>query len=162
MRRNTYIIRFALIALFTALYFVLSKYSINISNLLRISFTGVVIIYAATCFGFSDAIIIVLLGEFLNQLFSEYGLSVTTPLWIIPPLLRVIPISVTRLIYKRNEKQILGEKKVINFLIYYGVSLLGSLLTTAGNTLVIYLDAKIMNYPDNLTLAIIGIRFLMI
>ena len=161
MRRNNYIIRFALIALFVSLYFVLSRFlSIDINNLFKLSFTGVIIIYVSAFFNFYDAFIIVLLGELLSQAFSQYGLTITTPLWLIPPLLRIIPIGITRLIYKKKGTMLLSEKTFVNFLFFYLASLLGALLTTAGNTLVIYLDAKIFNYPDNLTLAIIGMRFL--
>lgn len=159
MRRNYKIIRLSTTAILIALYFLFSKFSININNLIKISFTGVVLIYAGTSLSFYDSLFIVFSGELLNQVFSEYGISITTPIWMIPPILRLLPISITRLIYKSREKNILDDKKVINFVIFYLVNLFGSLLNSGANSLAIYLDGLILNYPTNLTVSLIFIRF---
>lgn len=160
MRRNQVLISLTIVSVFSALYFVLSKFSIPITNNFKISFVGVVAFYSSISFPFPCAISIGIVGEFLNQLFSEYGLSPTTILWMIPPLFRIIPVFLGYYLFKKHNIDLILSKKPINYVYFFLICLLGNLLITSANSLVLYLDGIIMNYPSNLTLSIIGIRFL--
>jgi ECF transporter S component (folate family) len=54
---------------------------------ITISLSGLPILLGAVMFGPADGTIIGLLGGFISQLLGPYGVSVTTPLWILPPAL---------------------------------------------------------------------------
>lgn len=159
MRRNQVLINLAVVALFSALYFVLSKFSITITNNFKISFVSVIIIYASISFPIYVSMPIALVGEFLNQLFSEYGLTITTPLWMIPPLLRIFPIFIGYKLFRRKNIDLIASQEPLCYVFFFIICLIGNGLTTAGNSLVIYLDGLIMNYPTGLTMSVIGIRF---
>jgi ECF transporter S component (folate family) len=54
---------------------------------MTISLSGLPILLGAVMFGPMDGAVIGLLGGFISQLLGPYGVSVTTPLWILPPAL---------------------------------------------------------------------------
>ena len=146
MRRNQYVIRLAISSLFVALYFVLSYFAtIKIGNI-RLSFTGIIVIYASLLLYFKDTVFILVTGEFLLQLSSEYGLTPTTILWMLPPVLKGIIISTAIIILKKHNFTLIGPKPK-NYIVYFIICIFANLVTTAGNTGVIYLDAYIFNYP---------------
>ena len=77
--------RLATDALCAALYVVLSNLAgLNLGNM-KLSLDGLAILLGALLFGPVDGLIIGLLGNFVSQLTGPYGLSVTTPLWMLPP-----------------------------------------------------------------------------
>ena len=161
MRRNRVIINLAVVALFSALYFVFSRFlSISISMQFKISFVGVIVIYASIAFPLYTSLSIGIVGEFLCQLFSEYGLSPTTILWMLPPLFRIIPIWLGYNLFRKKDIDLIESKKIVNYIFYFLICIFANLLLTGVNSLVLYLDGLIMNYPSGLTLSIILIRFL--
>ncbi len=130
-----------------AIYIVLSTLTVKITPNLQISFTALAIIMATVLYGFTDSILIAVLGAFIAQLRSPYGLMITTPIWMIPPILRAVVFGLFYELYLR--KQIHLEDKRILFIVY---SIVAGLVTTFANTLAIYLDAKIIGYPVSLAL----------
>ena len=130
-----------------AIYIVLSTLTVRITPNLQITFTGIAIILASVLYGFPDALLIALLGSFIGQLRGPYGLSVTTPIWMIPPLLRAICFGLIYEIYLKKEIKL--EDKRILFIVY---AVIAGLLTTLANTGAIYLDALIFQYPVSLAL----------
>ena len=67
-----------------ALYVVLSSFlSLNLGPI-KLSISGLPVILAALLFGPADGLTVGLLGGFLGQLTGPYGVSVTTPLWMLP------------------------------------------------------------------------------
>ena len=131
-----------------AMYIVLSVITVKITPNLQITFTGLAIIMAIVLYGWTDGILIALLGSFVSQLRSAYGLTITTPIWMIPPILRAVVFGLFYHIYLK--KGVLLQDKRVLFFVYATIA---GLTTTLANTGAIYLDAYIFEYP--VTLAII-------
>ena len=125
-----------------AIYIVLSVLTVKVTPNLQITFTGLAIIMAVVLYGFSDAVIIALLGSFIGQLRGAYGLTITTPIWMIPPLLRAVTFGlVYELFLKKGIR--LEDKKGL-FILF---AIVAGLMTTIANTGAIFLDAYIIGYP---------------
>ncbi|MFA6829916.1 MAG: ECF transporter S component [Bacilli bacterium] len=139
MRRNKIIIRLALDSILSALYFILAFLTVSFGNI-HLTFASLVIVFAATAIGLPDSIGIALLGEFLIQVLS-YGITITTPLWILPPVIRALTIALFSYFYKRKKDNIQNHLPV-----YFFALIFASILTTLGNTLVMFLDAYIFQY----------------
>ncbi len=76
--------RIALNAMLIAMYFLLSNYlALNLGPI-RLTLDVLPIIVGACLFGPLDGLIIGLIGNFLFQLLGPYGISATTPLWMLP------------------------------------------------------------------------------
>lgn len=135
--------RLTLYGMLTALYVVLSYVSIPLPGINgKIAFAALPIIFAATSFGLVDALIIATFGSFLMQIL-QYGIQITTPLWLIPPILRALVIGIVAEIYfHKNDK--LSNHKVI----YALTSLVAGLVVTGANTAAIYLDGVILGYDS--------------
>ena len=84
---------------------------------------------------------IAFIGAFISQLRSKYGLTVTTPLWMIPPMLRGVVIGIFSLAYSRKG-QYLEDHPVISSV----AIIVAAITVTAANTLVMFLDAVIIGY----------------
>jgi riboflavin transporter len=155
--KHSIVYRMSLDAMFVALYFVLAKITLSFGNV-HITFASLPILVSALLFGVGDTIVIAALGEFLIQVFS-YGLSITLPLWLIPPVLRALIFGVVAAIYRRK-----GEGLDHHVIAYYLTALGAALVVTAANTGVLYLDAFIIGYPVSVvwleTLVRIGVGLL--
>ena len=125
-----------------AMYIVLSVLTVRITPNLQITFTGIAIIMAVVLHGLPDAIMIATIGSFIGQLRGVYGLSITTPIWMIPPILRAVVFGVIYEIYLKKDIKL--EDKKLLFIIYATVA---GLVTTLANTGAIFLDAAIFEYP---------------
>lgn len=76
--------RIALNAMLIAMYFLLSNYfALNLGPI-RLTLDMLPIIVGACLFGPLDGLLIGLIGNFLFQLLGPYGISATTPLWMLP------------------------------------------------------------------------------
>lgn len=138
-----------------AIYIVLSVITVKITPNLQVTFTGIAIIMAIVLYGWTDGILIALLGSFISQLRSAYGLTITTPIWMIPPILRAVVFGLFYHIYLK--KGILLQDKKILFFVYATIA---GLVTTIANTGAIYLDAYIFQYPVALALVESIFRFI--
>ncbi len=125
-----------------AIYIVLSTLTVKLTPNLQITFTGVAIIMASVLYGLPDALLVALLGSFVAQLRSAYGLTITTPIWMIPPLLRALVFGLAYDLFLK--KGIRLEEKRILFVVFVIAS---GLVTTLANTGAIFLDAYIFEYP---------------
>lgn len=138
-----------------AIYIVLSVITVKITPNLQITFTGIAIIMAIVLYGWTDGILIALLGSFVSQLRSAYGLTITTSIWMIPPILRAVVFGLFYHIYLK--KGILLQDKKILFFVYMAIA---GLVTTIANTGAIYLDAYIFQYPVALAMVESIFRFI--
>lgn len=152
MKTNRLIYSLALDAMFIVLYFVLAKITVSFGNI-RITLASLPIVVSALIFSLGNTLFISALGEFLIQVFS-YGFSPTLPLWLIAPLLRGLIISIVAMIYKRHSKNL--DSLIIP---YYLTTVFASIIVTACNTLVLYLDALIIGYPVSIVFIETLIRF---
>lgn len=140
--------RLVLDALMIALYVVLGFVSINL-GFIKLTFASFAIIVGALLYGWKDGLIIGMLGEFLMQLMT-YGITVTTPLWVLPAMARGLIIG----LYAQSRQFSLSYKQTAI------IVLISSLVVTTINSVVIWLDGVIYHYAVQLTVGIIGIRYL--
>lgn len=137
-----------------AIYIVLATLTVRITPNLQITFTGIAIIMTAVLYGFPDAILVALLGSFVGQLRSAYGLTITTPIWMIPPILRAVVFGLAYEIFLK--KGIKLEDKKLLFILF---AIAAGLVTTLANTGAIFLDAKIFEYPVSMAIIESVFRF---
>lgn len=121
-------------AVCAAMYFALALISLPLGAM-TISVKSLAVIVGALLFGPLDGLIIGVLGEFLYQLLS-YGLSVTTPLWILPSGLLGLVVG------------LYGMRKAFRpTALQAGIaSLLGLLINTTVTTGVMWVDCQIYGY----------------
>ena len=143
MRHNR-IMRLCSDSMMAALYVILAYFSFRIGNL-TFSLASLPVLLIALLYSPSDAILVALVGEFLNQTL-KYGLGPTTVLWMIPGALRALVVSLVQMIYRHK-----GKYLEEHLLMYYVTMLFASLLLTTASTGVIYLDAYLYNYPAEYT-----------
>ncbi|MDO5000953.1 MAG: folate family ECF transporter S component [Eubacteriales bacterium] len=126
--------RLAMDAMLVAMYVVLSMVSIKLPNM-KITLDSLPILVAAALLGPIDGMAVGLLGSFINQMLT-YGLTVTTPLWILPAGVRGVMVG---LCAKRHGFD-MGVKETET------VTILSALVVTALNTGVMYVDSVIFGY----------------
>lgn len=136
--KNKPIQRMALVAIFAALYVILCYVDIQAGRF-KITLAALVIYFVSFSFSFTDALSCSILGVFIDQLI--YGLTPTTWLWMLPPLIRPLIISPIKCLLERKGI-ILDEKRILSVLLV----IITSLLTTCANTGALYLDSIIMKY----------------
>lgn len=139
--------RIATDAMLSAMFVCLSFVSIRVGNSMKLTVDSLPILVAALLLGPLDGLAVGLVGSFLNQMLT-YGLSVTTVLWILPAGLRGLVVG----LYAKKHGFSLTQKQII--LITTGTAL----LVTAFNTLIMYLDSKIIGYPFAATLPTVLLR----
>ncbi len=104
-------------------------------NSIKITFESFPILLGALLFGPLDGLAVGFVGTLLYQLL-RYGVSVTTPLWILPYMLAGL---VTGFCAKRRGFSLTTGQTV-------GIVVAAEVLVTALNTLVMYIDAKLYGY----------------
>ena len=102
---------------------------------LSLDFESVPILIAAMLFGGLDGAAIGAVGTLIYQLL-RYGITVTTPLWILPYVLCGLVVGV----YARRHDFQLSQWQVIFIVV------LAELMVTGINTLALIVDAKIYGY----------------
>ena len=127
--------RLAFNGILAALTVILGFISIRIGNVMKISLEDLPVIFAALLFGPADGAAVAFTGIFLYQLLS-YGITITTPLWILPFVIVAVIVGYFALKanYNNSDRQILA------------LFLFAELLIWLLNTGAVYADAKIYGY----------------
>lgn len=133
--------RICRIAALAALSFLLNMVQIKLPMNLRITFDSLPIVVGALVFGPADGALAALAGEFFTQLLSEYGLTATTALWLIPPALRGLIIGLAAWRFRETARPLESRTGLC-----YGVCLGASAATTLANTAVLWLDSVLFHY----------------
>lgn len=139
--------KITLTAIFAALYIVLSFITIRLGNV-SITLAPLPILILTLIVAPWAGISVCFVGEAVLQT-CLYGLTPTTPIWMIGPLLRPCILSILILIFPSI------KDKSWKFII---AAVVAGLFTTAGNTLALYLDALIIGYPFSFVLVETAIR----
>ena len=147
LKNQSAVFKMTLLGLSLALYIALSFASINL-QFIKISMTGLPVIFIAVVYGPLEGALIGGIGEFIYQL-SSYGLTPTTFLWILPAVVRGLIVG-----FMFKQKDVKKHLKLWIFTV-----ILCCLAVTAINTFVIWLDAKIFEYPSQLTTITMLFRF---
>ena len=140
--------RLALDAMLAAMFVVLSLFSINLPGM-KITLDSLPILVGAALLGPIDGLAVGLIGSFLNQMIT-YGFTATTLLWIIPAGLRGLLVG---LYAKRHGFDMTLRQTVF-------ITVATALLTTALNTLVLYIDSWVYGYSYAATLPAVVLRIL--
>ena len=128
-------------ALLAAIYFALTYFVIKpAGESLKITFASLALVVTALLFGPSDACIVALIGEFLYQTII-YGVTATTPIWLIPPVLHAFLLGLfAKLLGKKGRP--LYERAVPCYLVCVGTAILNSFVNAAA----LYADSHIYGY----------------
>ena len=123
-------------AVFIALFVLFSAVLTVKTPFAEISLASLPILLCAYLFGPADALIVAALGSFMEQVFSLYGLSVTTPLWMTPVILQAAVASLGFWVVRR-----VGKPWIVIV-----VLVIAELVLTFANTAALYLDGYIFSY----------------
>ena len=155
MGKNDSIIRRMCVdGMLVGLFVVLTLVNIKIGPMVRISFGSLPVVFASLLFGPLDGFVVACLGEFVGQIVN-YGFSLTTVLWVLVPGVRALIIGLVSWLFKRKGKAL--EKHLVW---YFMTLIFASLVVTAANTGVSFLDAYLYDYPFTFVWLTNGIRAL--
>ena len=144
---NERIRRITIAGVMVGLFLVLAILRFRIGGFLEIGLGSLVLLVAALTLSPLDAFRIGTIGELLNQiLFSGYGITPTTPLWVAPVAIRGLLLGLIAYAYRRKGDS-LTNHKVLYFVFVMAVALFISGLDTG----LLYLDGMIMGYPVQYT-----------
>ena len=147
LRNQSIVFKMTLLGLSLALFVALSFASINL-QFIKISMTGLPVIFIAVVYGPLQGALVGGIGEFIYQL-TSYGLTPTTALWILPAIVRGLIVGF--MFKQKDVKEHLG--------LWILTVVICCLVVTSLNTLVIWIDGLVMQYNPNLTRINILIRF---
>lgn len=135
MFKNMTTRKLCLCAAMIALHIVLDMISLRIGNNIKITFGGLPFVIVAIMYGPTEGLVVGLLATFLSQLIN-YGITVTTPLWVIPGGIHGLTMGLLFNAFSRKQD-----------IVPLTVSIaLSTLAVTVFNTLALYIDGKIMGY----------------
>lgn len=136
--------RLCVCAVMAAVYFFLSHFlKITIPPNIRITLASLPTILVAVLYGKTAAVVTALVGEFICQALSQYGLTPTTPLWILPPAIRGLMVAIGCDILRKRKPEVPVWKQPIP----YGIVLVAAaVITTLVNTGITWLDSIIGHY----------------
>jgi len=150
-------------AVLIALFVVLDLYALKIGNNMKVTFSGLPIIIASIYYGPVQGLAVGLIGAFIGQL-VQYGIGITTFLWIIPAGIRGLIVGLFAVCLKKYD--ILYEIKATTvfeipkkngevrnvtwrnsiYPILTVVIIISSLIVTLSNTIIMYPASKIDGY----------------
>lgn len=135
-KNRHYIYNICMIALLTAMMVLLKRTIAIETPYFKFSFASLPIVLAALLFGPIEGAVVGLLGEFIAQITGPYGLAPTTVLYVAPAAIRGVTVGLGALWCRRATGRRLESRPAL----CYTVCILGAVLTTAGNTLSIWLE----------------------
>ena len=129
--------RLTTLAMLIAIYVVLSILTpVKIANF-KFTFEAFPILVASLLFGPMAGLTVGGLGSLIYQVFfSGYGITLTTPLWILPHALSGLIVG----LFAKNKKYELNIKDIIL------IAIISALIVTSLNILALYVDSKLYNY----------------
>ncbi len=154
--RKKLIFNIVVASILAAMALVLEKLGIKIPLLgntttLRISFYGLPLMIAGIIFGYKTGLLAGLIMAIISQLvLSEYGITPTTPLWMIAPILFGLLSGLIIKIFK-------DKISVISILISVVIT---SIFVSLSNSLALYVDGIVFDYDTKITFVLIMIRIL--
>lgn len=136
MKKNL-VLKIVISGVMAALAIVLEKFSINVGPIYKITLYGLPIMFTSVMFDYRIGLLTGIVVGFISQLTSQYGLSPTTPLWMLAP---IIWGFLSGFITSRFKENCYSFKSVAIAVF------VTSLMVTLVNSVVIYLDSLIFNY----------------
>lgn len=154
--RKKLIFNIVVASILAAMALVLEKLGIKIPLLgntttLRISFYGLPLMIAGIIFGYKTGLLAGLIMAMISQLIlSDYGITPTTPLWMIAPILFGLLSGLIIKIFK-------DKISVISILVSVVIT---SIFVSLSNSLALYVDGIVFDYDTKITFVLIMIRIL--
>lgn len=148
LKNQRIVLKMTLLGFSLALFVVLNYASFNL-QFIKFSVKGLPIIFISVVYGPLEGVLVAAFGEFFCQLVSPYGLTPTTPLWLLPWIAQALIVG---FMFK--------QKNVKTHLVRWIITVVLCCIAVTGlNTLAIYLDALVWHYPHLLTQINIILRF---
>ena len=162
--RKKIILEIAIIGVMAALAIVLEKFSIPRGNsYLKFTFYGLPLLVVGCMYGARVGLLTGLVSSFVMQLTSEWGLSVTTPLWMLAPICWGGVSGLVFFLLKR--KNTLPNMFIVSFV----TSILATILNTVamvvdgvvyGGDFITVLSNVLVNLPPRLiSMVILGVAY---
>ena len=150
LRKEGQVFRITLLGMCLALFIVLNYASfVLFPPAIKFSLKGLPIVFISVVFGPWYGALLGGVGEFICQLVSEYGLTPTTPLWILPWVAEGIIVG---LFFKHKDVR----KNPVLWVITVVVSCIA---VTTLNTFALWIDSVVVGYNPKLTAVTIPLRF---
>lgn len=144
--------RIAIDGMLAAVYFALSFLTFYIGpNALKITFVSLAFMVAALLFGPLDAMAVAFVGEFLYQLII-YGLTPTTPIWLIPPVLHALRLGIFAVLMGTEERPLVA-RPVACVIACLDCGFVNSIFNSAA----LYADSKIWGYYNFKLIFVLGL-----
>lgn len=124
-----------MVALLTAMMVLLKRTIAIETPYFKFNFASLPIVLAAMLFGPMEGAVVGLLGEFVSQVTGPYGLAPTTVLYVAPAAIRGLVVGFGALGCRHSGKRL--ESRPV---LCYAVCIAAAILTTAGNTISIWLE----------------------
>lgn len=146
--RGSAIRRIAFDAILAAVYYALTTLTI-VTPSIKITFASLALVTAALLFGPLDAMAVALVGEFLYQVIL-FGVTATTPIWLLPPVLHALCLGLCALLLGKEKP--LVERTVLCF----AACMVCGVLNAVFNTAALFADSKIYGYYNFRMIFILG------
>ena len=129
--------RLAVDAMLAAMCMVLASIALQLGGNFKVTFESVPVHIGALLFGPADGMLIGGIGTFLYQvLWSGYGITLTTALWILPYVVCGFIVGA----YSRSKDRQLSRKQLTFIMV------VSELAITLLNTLALYVDSRLYGY----------------
>lgn len=125
-----------MVALLTAMMVLLKRTIAIETPYFKFNFASLPIMLAAMLFGPAEGMAVGLLGELISQITGPYGLAPTTAIYVAPAAIRGAVVGLGTVWCRRSGRRIESRPVVC-----YAVCIAGAVLTTAGNTVSIWLES---------------------
>ena len=142
--------RIAIDGMLAAVYFALTILTINTGSF-KITFASLAFVIAALLFGPLDAMAVAFVGEFLYQLII-FGLTPTTPIWLVPPVIHALRLGVFAVLMGTKEKPLV-TRPVACVIACMDCGLFNAILNSAA----LYADSKIFGYYNFRLIFVMGL-----
>ncbi len=147
--------RIAIDGMLAAVYFALTILTINTGSF-KITFASLAFVIAALLFGPLDAMAVAFVGEFLYQLII-FGLTPTTPIWLVPPVLHALRLGVFAVLMGTKEKPLV-TRPVACVIACMDCGFFNAIFNTAA----LYADSKIFGYYNFNLIFVMGLYRILI
>ena len=131
--------RIALDGMLAAVYFALTLLTVTTGSL-KFTFASLAFVMAALLFGPLDAMAVALVGELLYQVIL-YGITATTPIWLVPPVLHALRLGLFAH-FMGNRQRPLENRPAA----WYFACVDCGIVNAVFNTAALYFDSVIYKY----------------
>lgn len=128
------------IAILTAIFVLLDMTLVIKTGNWELTFAALPVVVGSLMFGPLTGVLVAVIGEFMSQMLS-YGLTLTTGLWILPPMGWALVVGTAASQLKKTGRPLENRPGL-----FYAVCILGGMATSGMNTLALWLDSLVYHY----------------